>query len=86
MRIVEDVQPLLCEFGGGKPRLTEVCVDSRTSLSTPKSGAIAGYDGAKRRKGSKVHVAVDTSVHLMALTVTPADRGTVRRSTRCPKR
>ena len=33
------------------------------------------YDGAKRRKGSKVHIAVDTLGHLLALTVTPADRG-----------
>ena len=35
----------------------------------------AGYDGAKRRKGSKVHIAVDTLGHLLALTVTPADQG-----------
>ena len=31
------------------------------------------YDGAKRRKGSKVHAAVDTLGHLLALHVTPAD-------------
>ncbi len=30
----------------------------------------AGYDGAKRRKGSKVHIAVGTLGHLIALTVT----------------
>ncbi len=35
----------------------------------------AGYDGAKRRKGSKVHIAVDTLGHLLALTVTAADEG-----------
>jgi transposase len=33
------------------------------------------YDGAKRRKGSKVHIAVDTLGHLLALSVTPADQG-----------
>ena len=33
----------------------------------------AGYDGAKRKKGSKVHAAVDTLGHLLALHVTPAD-------------
>ncbi|GAA4355677.1 hypothetical protein GCM10023185_18740 [Hymenobacter saemangeumensis] len=38
--------------------------DSRTLLSTPESGHRAGYDGAKRRKGSKVHVALDTLDHL----------------------
>ena len=40
--------------------------------STPESGARAGYDGAKRRKGSKVHAAVDTLGNLLALHVTPA--------------
>jgi len=48
-------------------------VDSRTLQSTPESGARAGYDGAKRRKGSKVHAAVDTLGHLLALHVTPAN-------------
>ena len=43
--------------------------------SAPESGARAGYDGAKRRKGSKVHIAVDTLGHLLALTVTAADEG-----------
>src|SRR6266516_2968085 len=46
--------------------------DSRTLQSSPQSGHRAGYDGAKRRKGSKVHLAVDTLGHLLALTVTPA--------------
>ena len=43
------------------------------SRSTPESGARAGYDGHKRRKGTKVHVAVDTLGHLLALLVTPAN-------------
>ena len=47
--------------------------DSRTLQSTPESGARAGYDGHKRRKGSKVHAAVDTLGHLLALLVTPAN-------------
>jgi transposase len=46
--------------------------DSRTLQSTPESGARAGYDGYKRRKGSKVHAAVDTLGHLLALKVTAA--------------
>ena len=41
--------------------------------STPESGARAGYDGAKKRKGSKVHLAVDTLGHLLAVVVTPAN-------------
>lgn len=50
-----------------------VFFDSRTLQSTPESGPRAGYDGAKRRKGSKVHVAVDELEHLLAAVVTPAN-------------
>ena len=42
---------------------------------TPESGTGAGYDEAKRKRGSKVHMAVDTLGHLLALHVTPADVG-----------
>src|ERR1700684_4201090 len=73
--LVQDVQSLLREFGGRKGQPTAVCLDSRTLQSTPESGARAGYDGAKRRKGSKVHIAVDTLGHLLALKVTAADQG-----------
>jgi transposase len=48
---------------------------SRTLRSTPESGTRAGYDGAKRKRGSKVHMAVDMLGHLLALHVTPADVG-----------
>ena len=71
--IVEDLRKLLREYAGRKPRPTAVILDSRTLQSTPESGARAGYDGAKRRKGSKVHAVVDTLGHLLALHVTPAD-------------
>jgi transposase len=52
---------------------TAAILDSRTMQSTPESGARAGFDGAKKRKGSKVHMAVDTLGHLLALKVTPAN-------------
>ena len=48
-------------------------LDSCTLRSTPESGARGGYDSAKRRKGSKIHAAVDTLGHLLALHVTAAD-------------
>jgi transposase len=48
-------------------------LDSRTVQSTPESGARAGFDGHKKRKGSKLHAAVDTLGHLLALKVTPAN-------------
>jgi transposase len=50
-----------------------VILDSRTIQSTPESGGRAGFDGHKKRKGSKVHVAVDTLGHLLAVAVTPAN-------------
>ena len=53
---------------------TAVMLDGRTMQSTPESGQRAGYDGYKRRKGSKVHAAVDTLGHLLALKVTPANQ------------
>jgi len=50
-----------------------VILDSRTVQSTPESGARAGFDGHKKRRGSKLHAAVDTLGHLLALKVTPAN-------------
>jgi transposase len=47
-----------------------VILDARTLQSTPESGGRAGYDGAKKKNGSKVHAAVDTLGNLLAMTVT----------------
>ena len=41
--------------------------------STCESGPRAGYDGYKRKRGSKVHIAVDTLGQLLAVHVTPAN-------------
>jgi transposase len=71
--LVHDLRILLREYTGRKGQPSAVVMDSRTMQSTPESGARAGYDGAKRRKGAKVHAAVDTLGHLLALHVTPAD-------------
>ena len=70
--LVHDLRVLLRLEVGRKPEPSAVIIDSRTLRSTPESGARAGYDGAKRKKGSKVHIAVDTLGHLLALHVTPA--------------
>ena len=62
-----------------------VILDSRTLQSTPESGGRAGFDGHKKRKGSKVHAAVDTLGYLLAVTATPAneqDRAQVGQTTR----
>lgn len=72
--MVEDLRILLREYAGRKGQPTAMILDSRTLQSTPESGARGGYDGAKRRKGSKVHAAVHTLGHLLALHVTAADQ------------
>jgi transposase len=72
-QIVQDLRVLLRVAAGRTPQPTAAILDSRTLHSTPESGAGAGYDGAKRRKGRKVHVAVDTLGHLLALHATPAN-------------
>src|SRR3954447_11771422 len=80
--IVHDLRAVLRFAEGRDPEPTAAVFDSRTMQSTPESGGRAGYDGAKRKKGSKVHAAVDTLGHLLALHVTPADeqdRGQVAR-------
>src|SRR5215207_7765867 len=46
-------------------------LDSRTLRSTPESGHRGSYDGHKGKKGSKVHAAVDTLGHLLALRGSP---------------
>jgi transposase len=71
--IVHDLRVLLRLAAGRWPDPTAVIYDSQTLQSTPESGTHGGYDGAKRRKGSKVHIAVDTLGHLLALVATPAD-------------
>jgi transposase len=71
--MVQDVRELLRMAAGRDPQPSAVVLDSRTLQSSPESGARAGYDGAKRKRGSKVHMAVDTLGHLLALRVTPAD-------------
>ena len=70
--MVHDLRALLRLAQGRVPEPTAAVLDSRTMHSTPESGHRAGYDGAKRKKGSKVHLAVDTLGHLLALRVTPA--------------
>ena len=72
-QLADDLRALLRLASGRSPEPSAAILDSRTLRSTPESGERAGYDGAKRKKGSKVHLAVDTLGHLLALHVTPAD-------------
>lgn len=52
---------------------TAAIFDARTLQSTPESGSRAGFDGHKKKNGSKIHIAVDTLGHLLALKATPAN-------------
>src|SRR6266568_3735713 len=71
--IVNDLRAVLRLAQGRNAEPSAAIFDSRTLQSSPESGHRAGYDGAKKRKGSKVHLAVDTLGHLLALHVTPAN-------------
>ena len=71
--LVQDLRMLLREIADRAQQPSAAIFDARTLQSSPESGARAGYDGYKRRKGSKVHLAVDTLGHLLALFVTPAN-------------
>src|SRR5258708_37300820 len=71
-QIVTDLRALLRVIEDPTVNPSAVILDSRTIQSTPESGGRAGYDGAKRRTGTKVHLAVDTLAHLFALKATAA--------------
>lgn len=71
--IVHDLRVILRLAAGRTAEPTATIFDSRTLQSSAESGGRAGYDGAKRKRGSKVHLAVDTLGHLLALHVTPAN-------------
>src|SRR5215217_2870345 len=70
--MVHDLRAVLRMSSGRAPDPSATVLDSRTLRSSPESGHRAGYDGAKRKKGSKIHAAVDTLGYLLALRVTPA--------------
>jgi transposase len=71
--IVHDLRAILRFVAGTEPEPTAAIFDGRTIQSTRESGPRAGYDGYKRMKGSKVHMAVDTLGYLLAPHVAPAN-------------
>ena len=80
--MVHDLRAILRLAVGRQAQPSAAIFDSRTLQSTPESGENAGYDGAKRKRGRKVHMAVDTLGHVLALHVTAAneqDRAQVAR-------
>jgi transposase len=71
--MVHDLRVVLRVAKGKNEQPSAAIFDGRTMQSTPESGERAGYDGYKRKKGSKVHIAVDTLGYLLTVKVTPAN-------------
>lgn len=70
--LVHDLRVLLRLSASRRAQPPATIMDSRTLRSSPESGPRAGYDGAKRKRGSQVHLALDTPGPLLALRVTAA--------------
>jgi transposase len=71
--MVNDLRSIIRTAQGRAGQPSAVVLDGRTLQSSCESGARAGYDGYKKRNGSKVHMAVDTLGQLLAVHVTPAN-------------
>lgn len=71
--MVHDLRVLIRVAAGRTRQPSAAIFDARTVQSTAERGARAGYDGHKRRKGRKTHLAVDTLGLLLAVHVTPAN-------------
>jgi transposase len=71
--MVHDLRALLRLAKGKKEEPSAAIFDGRAVQSTPESGERAGYNGRKRRKGSKIRIAVDHLGLLLAARVTPAN-------------
>src|SRR5215216_6316125 len=64
--IVDDLRELLRVAAGRNAHPSAAIFDAQTLQGTVESGPRAGYDGHKRKNGTKVHLAVDTLGHLLA--------------------
>ena len=71
--ITRDLRMLLRLVAGRHEQPTAAVLDARTLQGSVESGNRSGYDGHKKRKGSKVHLAVDTLGHLLAAHVSAAN-------------
>lgn len=71
--LMGDLRELLREVHDKKSSPTACILDSRTLQSTPESGGRAGFDAGKKRRGSKLHLAVDTLGYPLAMEAGPAN-------------
>lgn len=72
--MVHDLKALLRLAQGRSEQPTAAIFDGRTMQSTPESGERAGYDGYKRKKSRKIHLAVDTLGQLLVRSRRPTNR------------
>ena len=70
--LAEDLRAVLRLAAGRAAEPSAAILDSRTLRSSSEGGERAGYAGARRKQGAKLHLAVDTRGHLLALHVTSA--------------
>jgi transposase len=71
--MVHDLRMILRLLAERPEQPTAAVLDARTMQGSIESGLRSGYDGYKKKKGSKVHLAVDTLGHLLAAHVSPAN-------------
>lgn len=71
--VAHDLRAMARLLADRKVQPTAAVFDARTLQSTPESGGRAGFDGYKKKHGSKIHIAVDTLGHLLAVLVTAAN-------------
>ncbi len=71
--IVDDLREMIRQAAGKQPQPSAIILDAQTLPGTIESGHRAGYDGHKKKNGSKIHMAVDTLGSLLAIVVTPAN-------------
>lgn len=70
-QLADDLWTLLHLASGRSSKPSAAIFYSQTLHASPESGEQAWFDGAKRRKGSKVQLAVDTLGHLLTVHLTP---------------
>ncbi len=71
--MAHDLRMILRLMADRPEQPTAAVLDARTVQGRVESGARSGYDGHKKRKGAKVHLAVDTLGHLLAAHVSAAN-------------
>ena len=71
--MAHDLRMILRLMADRPEQPTAAVLDARTMQGSVESGPRSGYDGHKKRKGAKVHLAVDTLGHLLAAHVSAAN-------------